>query len=165
MARVSRLIALLSAALAGLLLSTLIAPASAHPGHRHGMSSPAHRSAPASSAITAPAQTDRAAVAETRSSTTVDAPKEGPFGQPSHRPQPDGVEDDLAARDGKPPAPLHQGNCCCGSVACHAGVPAAVQGAREPSMRSEKLDLPPVRAVARTEQGGIERPPRGRMPL
>jgi hypothetical protein len=59
-----------------------------------------------------------------------------------------------------PIPPLHQGNCCCGSVACHSGVAAPAMNVADPYRFGERLTLSPVRAPARACQGGIERPPR-----
>lgn len=76
----------------------------------------------------------------------------------------DGPPDEAASPAGKPISPLHQGNCCCGSFACHAGVDAPVDNMAGPCAFSKKIDLPPVLALAGTVPDGIERPPRSCVP-
>src|SRR5262245_9324994 len=60
----------------------------------------------------------------------------------------------------KPSPPLHQGNCCCGSIACHAGVATPVIDVADPYRLAERLLPPPPIAWIRGPQDGIERPPR-----
>jgi len=60
----------------------------------------------------------------------------------------------------KPTAPQHQGNCCCGSIACHAGVATPVMDVADPYRLAERLLPPPLIAWIRGPQDGIERPPR-----
>jgi len=60
----------------------------------------------------------------------------------------------------KPSAPQHQGNCCCGSIACHAGVATPVIDVADPYRLAERLLPPPLIAWIRGPQDGIERPPR-----
>jgi len=58
------------------------------------------------------------------------------------------------------PQPFQQSNCCCGSIACHAGVEARA-AQLWPDKSRLKFGLPPVLAIPDNEWGGIERPPRG----
>jgi hypothetical protein len=58
-----------------------------------------------------------------------------------------------------PNQPAHQGNCCCGSFACHAGV-AVFVSISHPHEVGQRLALPPVLAPVPSRPGGIERPPR-----
>ena len=60
----------------------------------------------------------------------------------------------------KPSAPQHQGNCCCGGIACHAGVATPIVDVADPYRHAERLLLPPLIAWIRGPQDGIERPPR-----
>jgi hypothetical protein len=60
----------------------------------------------------------------------------------------------------KPSAPQHQGNCCCGSIACHAGVATPVIDVADPYRAAERLLPPPLIACIRGHKDGIERPPR-----
>jgi hypothetical protein len=60
----------------------------------------------------------------------------------------------------KVPVPLHQDTCCCGSLACHAGVMAALVTIDNPYRLGERLRLRPVLASVRATLDGIERPPR-----
>ena len=66
----------------------------------------------------------------------------------------------LAPAPSKAPQPLHAGNCCCGSIACHAGVEAPAMPLLAWCSLSQKYDLPAVLPMAKSEWGGIERPPR-----
>jgi hypothetical protein len=59
-----------------------------------------------------------------------------------------------------PVEPLHQDTCCCGSLACHAGVMAALVTIDNPYRLGERLRLRPVLASLRATLDGIERPPR-----
>jgi hypothetical protein len=60
---------------------------------------------------------------------------------------------------------LHQGSCCCGSVACHAGVDLPVVNLAEHCAFSDKIELPPGLALTGAVPGGIERPPRSAVSL
>lgn len=66
----------------------------------------------------------------------------------------------LAGVPAKPFLPLHQANCCCGSVACHAGVAAPHTNISDPYSCGERLALPPVTGLVNTASDGIDRPPR-----
>jgi hypothetical protein len=66
---------------------------------------------------------------------------------------------------GKAPLPLQQGNCCCGSIACHAGMVASFVDTTHRYSFSEWVRPRPDYALTGTEAGGIERPPRGNIPL
>jgi hypothetical protein len=70
----------------------------------------------------------------------------------------------LAATPDGPTLPLHQANCCCGSVACHAGVGAPTANISDPYRVGERLALPPARVLTKTGKFGIERPPRKSSP-
>jgi hypothetical protein len=59
-----------------------------------------------------------------------------------------------------PAEPLHQDTCCCGSLACHAGVMAAFVTIVNPYRLGERLRPRPVLASVRATLDGIERPPR-----
>ena len=59
-----------------------------------------------------------------------------------------------------PTEPLHQDTCCCGSLACHAGVMAAFVTIVNPYRLGERLRPRPVLASVRATLDGIERPPR-----
>jgi hypothetical protein len=63
------------------------------------------------------------------------------------------------------PQPFHAGNCCCGSVTCHAGVEPAPIPLMYRVGSGKKFDLPPILPVAKSDWGGIERPPRGQSTL
>jgi hypothetical protein len=65
----------------------------------------------------------------------------------------------------EPVEPADQGTCCCGSVACHAGMDASTLTLTDPWTLAAKVELPPVLALAGAVPGGIERPPRGSIPL
>jgi hypothetical protein len=67
---------------------------------------------------------------------------------------------ELADGPTKAPQPLHQGNCCCGSIACHAAVAALLIELTPGYFYSVRLKPRPVAALAGTKEGGIERPPR-----
>jgi hypothetical protein len=70
-----------------------------------------------------------------------------------------------AAPAGNPIQPLYQVTCCCGSVACHAGVDAPTLIVADPWTLAAKVESPPVPALAGAVLGGIERPPRDGIPL
>jgi hypothetical protein len=72
------------------------------------------------------------------------------------------LERDARASPTRSHRPLHQGNCCCGSIACHAGVAAAAADVTDPYQVGERIALRPVPGMATAKPGGIERPPRGR---
>ncbi len=59
-----------------------------------------------------------------------------------------------------PVQPLHQDTCCCGSLACHAGVMAAFVTIGHPYRLGERLRPRPVLASVRATLEGLERPPR-----
>jgi hypothetical protein len=144
----AKLTALLGALLAGvLILISGVAPASAHAGHNHA------------SKATVQAPTPVAAVAapvEAVVSTVLDE-VQGPTGQGA-------ALADLTTTPAKIPMPVHQGNCCCGSIACHAGVEAPAPAAVEPAQLSAKVEPVPVLGAAKFNPHGIDRPPR-RLPL
>jgi hypothetical protein len=64
----------------------------------------------------------------------------------------------------KAPLPLDTGNCCCGSIACHAAIelPAAV--AIGPIILASKVEPLLATGAAKSDPHGIDRPPRG-LPL
>jgi hypothetical protein len=74
-----------------------------------------------------------------------------------------GEHDATLSKRSLPKQPVHQGNCCCGSFACHAGV-AALVNFSHPYRVGERLALRPVLAPVLRRPGGIERPPRTDMP-
>lgn len=59
-----------------------------------------------------------------------------------------------------PDQPLGQHDCCCGGVACHAGMDIPAQGATRLFIASKRVDLSPVSTIAGLIPAGIERPPR-----
>jgi hypothetical protein len=65
----------------------------------------------------------------------------------------------------EPVEPVDQGTCCCGGVACQAGIDAPTLAVTEPWTLAAKVELPAVLALAGAVPGGIERPPRGGIPL
>jgi hypothetical protein len=65
----------------------------------------------------------------------------------------------------QPVGPADQNTCCCDGVACHAGVAAPTLIVTDPWTLAAKVELPPVLALAGAVPGGIERPPRGSIPL
>jgi len=65
----------------------------------------------------------------------------------------------------EPVAPADQNNCCCGGIACHAGMAAPPLTLTDPWTLGAKVELPPVLAFAGAVPGGLERPPRGSFPL
>lgn len=75
------------------------------------------------------------------------------------------VSADLVTTPANPLQPFHQGNCCCGSIACHVGVDALALGVPHRYRFSERVELPPVLAMVGAIRGGIERPPRMSIPL
>lgn len=70
-----------------------------------------------------------------------------------------------AAPAHKPVQPVHESTCCCASVACHAGVDVPTLTVTDPWGSADKVELPPVLALAATIPGGIERPPRSAIAL
>ena len=74
---------------------------------------------------------------------------------------------DVASASNRPkaPQPAHQTNCCCGSVACHAGVVAPLTQMSESNIFSERLEPRPEAALSGTIADGIDRPPRESLPL
>lgn len=80
--------------------------------------------------------------------------------------QPELVGSELDALPADAPvAPADQSTCCCGSIACHAGMNAPTLTVTNPWTLAAKVELPPVLALAGAVPGGIERPPRGSIPL
>ena len=71
------------------------------------------------------------------------------------------VRHHAASEPGGVPQPLHERDCCCGSVACHAGVAAPAVGVAPSYVTAEKLLIPPLPGAPKALAGGIERPPRG----
>jgi hypothetical protein len=61
--------------------------------------------------------------------------------------------------------PIDLGTCCCGGIACHAGMTAPILVVTEPWAPSGKIELSPVLALAGAVADGIERPPRSAVPL
>ena len=141
--------ALLLCALLGGLFFLAGAPnvASAHPGHNHVR---ALAAAPSPSRISVghePARRIRQQGALLQSRVV-------------KRSVQNGVAVRLAPAPPKPPQPLHAGNCCCGSIACHAGVEAPTVPLLAWCSLSQKFDLPAVLPMPKSVWGGIERPPR-----
>jgi hypothetical protein len=64
-----------------------------------------------------------------------------------------------------PAEPVDQNSCCCGGLACHAGMAAPTLTVTDPWTLAAKIVSPPVLALAGAVPGGIERPPRGSIPL
>jgi hypothetical protein len=74
----------------------------------------------------------------------------------------DGLRADLGALPAKIPGqPLQQTDCCCGGIACHAGMDIPTLIATDPLVFSDRVELSPVSAMAGAMPDGIERPPRG----
>lgn len=72
---------------------------------------------------------------------------------------------DLGALPAKIPGqPLQQTDCCCGGIACHAGMDIPTLDASIHFVFSDRGELSPVSAMDGATPDGIERPPRG-MPL
>jgi hypothetical protein len=67
---------------------------------------------------------------------------------------------ELTGTPTKPSLPLHQANCCCGSVACHAGVAGAHMDISHPYDSGERLALRLEVGLIKAGSDGIERPPR-----
>src|SRR5262245_43628805 len=63
------------------------------------------------------------------------------------------------------PQPLHLGNCCCGSIACHAAVAAPLIEVAPGCVYRMRFEPQPAGALIGTEVGGLERPPRSVLPL
>jgi hypothetical protein len=142
MALHAKLTGLLAAVLTGFfVLLCGAAPASAHAGHDHFQSAAVQAPAPVAETFKAIPAT---ASDEDVQSLALDA----------------GSHADLTTTPNKTPAPLHQGNCCCGSIACHAGVEAAVPVAVKPFGLSAKVELVPAASMAKFNPHGIDRPPR-----
>jgi hypothetical protein len=64
-----------------------------------------------------------------------------------------------------PAEPIGLGTCCCGGIACHAGMTAPIPAVMEPWAPSGRIELAPAPALAGTVTDGIERPPRSAVPL
>ena len=119
--------------------------ATAHPGHHHAP--PAPRSPTPAPVAVAPA-----------------AASEHHAGQRPkvlERSGPNWADVHLASQHPKAPQPLHANNCCCGSIACHAGVEPSAAPLVDSSSLTQRFVLPPVLPMAGGVWGGIERPPRG----
>ena len=145
MANRAKLTALLGAVLAGFfVLIGGATPASAHAGHDHG---------PTPTVSTPEIVVPRINVAVDTDSEAEDRGARG------------GDLAELADGPTKAPQPLHQGNCCCGSIVCHAAVAAPLIELTPGYFYSARLKPRPVAALAGTKEGGIERPPRGVVPL
>jgi hypothetical protein len=123
-----------------------MSPVAAHGGHDHHPVQPS-----VSAASAAPIATREAAVID-----RVSVGRQS--SDSSHR-------QFIAAHTELPPPATTPGTCCCGSVACHAGVPASQATFLDGERFSEKVELRPVIGAAKTIPGGIERPPRGLAPL
>jgi hypothetical protein len=137
----AKLSVLLGAMLAGfLVLVGGAVPASAHAGHDHARV--------ATMQPPAPVAVDVEAIAATVPDEAQSPSREG--GSQAH----------LTTTPAKTPAPVQQGNCCCGSIACHAGVEAPAPIAVERPMLSAKLEPMPVSGTAKSDPHGIDRPPR-----
>ena len=138
-------LSVLGAALAGFfILVGGAAPASAHAGHDHNDS--------ATVQVRVPVAVTFEAVAATASDEA-----QSPTRQ-------EDSQADLTTTPSKIPAPVHQGNCCCGSIACHAGVEAPAPAAMKHVRLSARVEPMPVFGMAKTNPHGIDRPPRS-LPL
>lgn len=159
------------------LVSGVPTAAWAHGGHDHGAQPPSHRVSVATAVGPAGQTIDAArAVALERPGVqrfwmwfTPVAPTEQ-VADPSQSAKDDHVPDLRADRNatlGDKPAqsPLHQSSCCCGSVACHSGVDIPTLDVADQYRFGDKVELPPVLAMAGAIAGGIERPPRSSVPL
>jgi len=146
----AKLTVLLCALLGGL-CALACAPnaATAHPGHHHGP--PA-----AHSPTRAPVAVAPAAASEEHASQRPEVLK---------RSGPNWADVHLASSRPKAPQPFHANNCCCGSIACHAGVEPSAAPLVDPSSLTQRFVLPPVLPMAGGVWGGIERPPRGPVAL
>ena len=146
MAMRAKLTGLLAAALTGFfVLIGGAAPASAHAGHDHSQNTAVQAPAPVAGSFPA--------IAATAPDEDVQSPARA-----------GGTDADLTSSPNKIPAPVHQGNCCCGSIACHAGVEAALPVAVKPFGLSAKVELVPSAGLAKFNPHGIDRPPRS-LPL
>lgn len=85
---------------------------------------------------------------------------EGQIGPSEAAPKLPSLDMEVTYAPDKPSAPQHQGNCCCGSIACHAGVSTPAIDVTNPYRLAERLLPPPLVAWIRGPQDGIERPPR-----
>jgi len=119
--------------------------ATAHPGHHHGP--PAARSPTRAPVAVAPAAASEEHASQLKRS--------GPNWADVH----------LASNRPKAPQPFHANNCCCGSIACHAGVAPSAAPLVDRSTLTQRFVLPPVLPMAGGVWGGIERPPRGPVAL
>ena len=63
------------------------------------------------------------------------------------------------------PPPLQSGTCCCGSIACHAGLNAPAIDLFHPRRFGQRMRPARVVGAAKTVAGGVERPPRGLVTL
>jgi hypothetical protein len=145
MATRTMLTALLGAVLAGFfVLVGGAVPANAHAGHDHGAAATISSPEVLFPAINAAA--GRVAEAQDRGTRTSD-------------------QSELANAPTKAPQPLHQGNCCCGSIACHAAVAAPLIEVFPGYVYGMRLEPHPASRLVGKKEGGIERPPRGAIPL
>jgi hypothetical protein len=77
----------------------------------------------------------------------------------------DGLSADPGALRAKIPGqPLQQTDCCCGGIACHAGMDIPTLTTMDHFVFGGMVQLSPVSAMAGAKPDGIERPPRG-LPL
>jgi hypothetical protein len=142
--------ALVGALLVGFfLLISGSSPVYAHAGHSHA----ARQTATAASrAVDAPAAIESFGAAE-----------DGVGRQVTDRPQP--IQDSNASIDltraADTPERLRLDACCCGSIACHAGVGASVANVWPPYRLGQRMRPAPVLGVPKAVQSGVERPPRG----
>lgn len=151
------------------------AAAWAHPGHEHGALASA-RQAVSSTVGPVEQAADRCYFLEPEQLTAAGFVASIASPSPGQRVGHDSkiVGDSPAGRVGsqldatpadEPVAPVDQSTCCCGSVACHAGMAAPTLTVADPWAPAAKVELPPVLALAGAVPGGIERPPRGGIPL
>lgn len=166
---------MVSPAIANVVLAVLLAglvlvlgsptPALAHAGHNH-----AHNSAGATPAAPPLVPVIHAATPAVVTAQPLLAPQLAP-GLTAH---PVAPRQQLAPAQGRlavtgglaakaqtgPVEPLHQDTCCCGSLACHAGVMAAFVTIVNPYRLGERVRSRPVLAFVWATLDGIERPPR-----
>lgn len=113
------------------------------------------------SANCAHAHADHAHATEATPTTTVAlVPDNWQIGSSEAAPDLPILDTEVTYAPDKPSAPPHPGNCCCGSIACHAGVATPVIDVADPYRLAERLLPPRLIAWIRGPQDGIERPPR-----
>jgi len=123
-------------------------PANAHAGHSH------RETADSAEQTVAIAPADEESLTENDTAAPLaQAARDGKGGV-------DAPEIGVSVSLAKHHQPIHNGNCCCGSIACHAGVATHVINVTDPYRLGEHLVLPPVVACIGASQDGIERPPR-----